>query len=499
MATANKKSLKGAGASKDASNPLKFASLERPDTNQLLSELEALGVSLFDLTIPQQIDKANAKLAEARVDYQKVILAASELVKRKSDEESEEDPAYAAVKIKIFQKKKDLQKEIQMMEKTVEELVSLLPPSIKEQQTTVSNSSFDSSKVNRYPRIYNGDTPSLDTINWIVGSDRLRRYAQEHRLSEEAVIAIAKYQLEIVGPNANADRTIVQFCTHFFNLYNRDGSKHTLFVRQARQLYQLIPDPQGHGRDYDFVESSLIYVNRVEQAIRLSVLVAPAIPPSSEDEEEKVEYYIAQSIIATVMTGLIPHALAFFRAKMRIQSVLDRDLTLEKLRDYAKDYDLSGGGPTGNEPIVELNLLGHYTLKVNQTEMTLPNTMGAMKANWKSLHRKSDQGMNSQGQNNNQSHQRKPFSKDDPRMGQKRTLQGQGKSQSTTLAENKSAEANTISGKPEKKPYNPKDPCTRIRCNDTPKHTRGDCQYTKEEQIRYSEEKKQKRKDTQKR
>ena len=76
---------------------------------------------------------------------------------------------------------------------------------------------------------------------------------------------------------------------YFFNLYNRDGSKHTLFVRQARQLYQLIPDPQGHGRDYDFVESSLIYVNRVEQAIRLSVLVAPAIPPSSEDEEEKVK------------------------------------------------------------------------------------------------------------------------------------------------------------------------------------------------------------------
>lgn len=490
--TTNKTSLKGAGASKDASNPLKFASLERPDTKQLLNELEALGVSLFDLTIPQQIDKANAKLAEARADYQKVILAASELVKRKTDEESDEDPAYAAVKIKIFQRKKDLQKEIQMMEKTIEELVSLLPPPIKEQQTPVTNSSFDASKVDRYPRIYTGETPSLDTINWIVCSYRLRRYAQEHRLSEEAVIAIAKYQLEIVGPNVNADRTIVQFCIHFFNLYNRDGSKHTQFVRQARQLYQLIPDPQGQGRDYDFVESSLIYVHRVEQAIRLSVLVAPAIPPSSKDEEEKVEYYIAQSIIATVMTGLLSHALAFFRAKMRIQSILDKDLTLEKLREYAQDYDLSGGGPTGNEPIVEINLMGQYTLKVNQTEMVLPNTVEVMKTKWQKMHR---QGSNNDPQYHNK-YPKDQYSKD-PHRGKKRNVHGEIMPKSATPHDEKSAEANPTPVK-ERKPYNPKDPCTRIRCDDKPKHTRGECQYTKEEQKKWSDLK-QKKKDTQKR
>ena len=91
-------------------------------------------------------------------------------------------------------------------------------------------------------------------------------------------------------------RVIVQFCTHFFNLYNRDGLKQTQFVRQARQLYQLIPDPQGQGRDYDFVESSLIYVNRVEQAIRLSVLVAPAILLSSKEEGEKCGCLLGSSM-----------------------------------------------------------------------------------------------------------------------------------------------------------------------------------------------------------
>ena len=226
MTTNNKKAFKGAGASKDASNPLNFASLQKPDgqqstgfnTDQLLGELEGFGVTLFDLTIPQQIDKAKDKLLGARADYQKVKLAVSELVKRNSDEkESEEEPAYASVKTRIMQKKKDLQREIHLIEKTIEELVVLLPP-VKEQQTSTPNTTnFDASKVDKYPRIYNGKIPPLDGINWIIGSYILHRYAQEHRLSEEAVIAIAKSQFQIVGPNVNADRTIVQFCIHIWS------------------------------------------------------------------------------------------------------------------------------------------------------------------------------------------------------------------------------------------------------------------------------------------
>ena len=480
-----KKSSKG--AFKDVSNPHDFASLRRPDgqqssgnTDQLLGELEGFGVTLFDLTIPQQIDKAKDKLLGARADYQKIMLAVSELIKKNSDEkESEEDPAYAAVRTKIMQKKKDLQKEILLIEKTIEELVSLLPPRIKEQQTsTPNNNNFDASKADKYPRIYNGKIPPLDGINWIIGSYILHRYAQEHRLSEEAVIAIAKSQFQIVGPNVNADGTIVKFCTHFFNLYNRDGSKHTQFVRQARQLYQLIPDPQGQGRDYDFVESSLIYVNRVEHAIRLSVLVAPAILLSLKDEGEKVEYYIAQTIVATVMTGLMSHALAYIRAKMRIQSILDQDLTLEKLRAYAQDYDLSGGGPTGNEPIVEINMMGQYTLKVNQTEMIIPNTVEEMKTKWQKMHR--------QGSNNDPPYHKNPYYRD-PQMGQKRNFQGQGKPQSATPAEGNLAEAKATPVKQDKKPYNPKDPCTRKLCEDKPKHTRGECSITKEQQKKWVE------------
>jgi hypothetical protein len=199
-----------------------------------------------------------------------------------------------------------------------------------------------------------------------------------------------------------------------------------------------------------------------------------------KDEGEKVEYYIAQTIVATVMTGLMSHALAYIRAKMRIQSILDQDLTLEKLRAYAQDYDLSGGGPTGNEPIVEINMMGQYTLKVNQTEMIIPNTVEDMKTKWQRAHRP--------GSNNDPPYHKNSYSRD-PQMGQKRNVQGQGKPQSATPAEGNLAEAKSTPVIQDKKPYNPKDPCTRKLCEDKPKHTRGECPITKDQQKKWAEKK----------